>query len=375
MLSKSVQGDRKKLAIVGLIIFACVLFVTTYVNAAYQVQRPIANTGGKINQLYLWGESTTINGGTPVSHKGIDFPYGTGTQVYATDDGTVVQIRQNWANDDKSANDLWGNYVLIRHTRQHFDRVNAQWAYVYSLFLHLSQNSVTVNQGGIVTAGQLIAQSDNTGQYSSGSHLHYQVVINGDANAILEPNNTLSSESRSRNPELWLAPFNFNNVNTARAVGRLSDTSRNSVGGKFIVGLQKPPSAGGTCGATGYASSLTYSYAWTNPDDILVENFGTTDVQPGTYHLYADNGFNASTCAGTGLYKDLGNYTFVAGQTTYIGLYPVYLPDVRGNLLGGWTSSITVRNNSTTDTAKVNTTFHPQRRSMHLWCRIITAVG
>lgn len=120
------------------------------------------------------------------------------------------------------------------------------------------------------------------------------------------------------------------------------------------MGLQKPAAAGGNCGtAGGYATSLTYNYAWTNPDDIFVENFATTDVQPGTYHLYAYNSFNGSTCTGSGLYRDLGNYTFVAGQTTFIGIWPFYLPEIRGSSQ----SFITVRNNNTTDTAKVNTSY------------------
>ncbi len=53
MLSKSVQGYRKKLMVAGLIIPVFALWVTSYVNAAYEVQRPGHDTGGKINQTYL----------------------------------------------------------------------------------------------------------------------------------------------------------------------------------------------------------------------------------------------------------------------------------------------------------------------------------
>jgi hypothetical protein len=100
---------------------------------------------------------------------------------------------------------------------------------------------------------------------------------------------------------------------------------------------------------------------WANPDDIFVENFGTTDVSPGQYHLYVYpyNG-PESTCIGSPI-KDLGLYTFFAGKTTFIGLYPVYIPSIRSTAsINGVDSSIIIRNNSTTDTAKVITTlFYP----------------
>jgi len=101
----------------------------------------------------------------------------------------------------------------------------------------------------------------------------------------------------------------------------------------------------------------TYDQNSENPDDILVENFATNDVLPGTYHLYARyaSSDQSNPCGGT-LYKDLGNYTFTAGQTTYVGLYPVYMPDVKLNI-NGETSTIVIRNNSNTDTAQVTTTF------------------
>lgn len=249
----------------------------------------------------------------------------------------------------------FGNFILLRHNQRHYNRSTNQWAYVYSIYLHLSQNSVSVNVGDTVNSGQLIAQSDNTGKFSSGPHFHYQIVINTSANLTLEPN-TLESESRTRNPELWLTPFNYNGSNTARVIGKLTDTNGNPIGGKYIVGIQKPSSAGGTCGSGGsFGNVKTYDQTWQNPDDILVENFATTDIQPGIYHLYAYNSYDTLTCTPSGLFRDLGNYTFAAGQTTYVGLYPVYLSDIRSQ--AGWQSSITIRNISGANIAQVVTTY------------------
>ena len=88
--------------------------------------------------------------------------------------------------------------------------------------------------------------------------------------------------------------------------------------------MQKPDDAIWNPSQYPYGWSETYNADTENPDDILVENFATTDVTPGTYHLYA------RYPDGT-LYEDLGNHTFVAGQTTFVGLYPSYLPAIQDN--------------------------------------------
>jgi len=110
--------------------------------------------------------------------------------------------------------------------------------------------------------------------------------------------------------------------------------------------LSKPAAA--IYGAYGWSETYPAT-TWANPDDILLENWRTTDVAPGTYHLYAKN------LDGT-VYEDLGTHTFVAGKTTYVGPYPIYLPEVKANA-SDWTSYITIQNHSTTKAAQVNTTF------------------
>jgi hypothetical protein len=67
-------------------------------------------------------------------------------------------------------------------------------------------------------------------------------------------------------------------------------------------------------------------------------------MTPGRYHVTVQGG------------GDLGWHDVVAGQITYVGLYPVWLPKVRGNY-NGWNSMVVVRNNSSAFTAQVNTTF------------------
>ena len=313
------------------------LIVALPIRAAVRVQRPITYDGGRINQYYLWGED---------SHRGVDFSYGLGTYIYAVADGTVVQFKEDvddntWPQNPR--ND-WGNFVLIRHNGLFWDRTTQQNAYVYSIYAHLKKDSVRPSVGQFVTAGTWIAEVDNTG-HSTGNHLHLQICLHPQSDRLLWPTNTLNSENTSRNPELWLQPFNYGGANTGAVVGKVTDSNGNAVSNLRIYGLSKPLGSAGT----NYVWSETYSDPALNPDDIVVENWGTTDVYPGTYHL------EAKYTNGT-LYEDLGWHTVEAGKTTYVGLYPVYLPDIMENYYG-WNSSIVVRNNSDSKTAQVNTTF------------------
>ncbi|MCZ7569441.1 MAG: M23 family metallopeptidase [Ardenticatenaceae bacterium] len=329
-----------------------VVIVASMVYAAYHIGRPITTTGGVVNQSYLWGESS---GGS--THKGVDFSYGLGTSVYAVADGVVKDVVEFY-EDGSTADGGSGNLVLIKHNTRHYVRQNngqtvSQMGYVYSIYGHLRKNSVIPSEGDAVTAGQRIAEVDDTDN-SSGNHVHLQVVLDQSP----DHNNGADyswTEIASRNPELWLQPFSYG-TQTTTAIGKLTDTAGNPVGGKLIVGIEKPAAAGGDptgCGANGYGSSLTYNYTWTNPDDILGENFGTTDVAPGTYHLYAYDTFSYQACQGT-LYRDLGNYIFSSYFPTYIGLYPFYFPDTAAV---SWSSTVNVHNSSTTYASQARSSF------------------
>jgi hypothetical protein len=136
--------------------------------------------------------------------------------------------------------------------------------------------------------------------------------------------------------------LNYNGTQTATMMGKVTDAGGNPVSGLLITGAQKPSAAGGA----NFTSAQTYSYDWTNPDDYYVENFATTDIAPGNYCLEANGS----------IYANLGCHDFVAGRTTYVGLYPAYLPDLR-NEQNGWISHITIVNNSGTSYAQVVTTY------------------
>ena len=92
-------------------------------------------------------------------HGGIDLAGPSGTPIYATADGTVG--RAGWNSGG------YGNLVEVNHGRG-----------IETRYGHLSQ--ILVSPGQQVRRGQLIARMGSTGR-STGSHLHYEVRIEGRA--------------------------------------------------------------------------------------------------------------------------------------------------------------------------------------------------
>jgi len=90
-------------------------------------------------------------------HTGMDFSAETGTDIYATGDGTVAKAQYNTGG--------YGNMVLIDH------------GFGYqTLYAHMSKIGVLV--GSEVKRGDVIGKVGSTG-LSVGPHLHYEVHVNG----------------------------------------------------------------------------------------------------------------------------------------------------------------------------------------------------
>ena len=92
-------------------------------------------------------------------HKGIDLAVVTGTNVYAARAGVVVRKEEDFPDNDGSTKR--GNFVAINY----FDGESGR-------YLHLKHKAVFVEPNDVVTEGQLIALSNNTGN-TTGEHLHY----------------------------------------------------------------------------------------------------------------------------------------------------------------------------------------------------------
>ncbi|MBO5522232.1 MAG: peptidoglycan DD-metalloendopeptidase family protein, partial [Roseburia sp.] len=91
-------------------------------------------------------------------HKGVDWACPTGTTVYASCGGTVIQASYNGG---------YGNNVVISHPDGRMTR-----------YAHNSKLLVKVGQK--VEQGEPIALSGSTGR-STGPHVHFEIYINGAA--------------------------------------------------------------------------------------------------------------------------------------------------------------------------------------------------
>jgi murein DD-endopeptidase MepM/ murein hydrolase activator NlpD len=97
--------------------------------------------------------------GGAARHAGIDLAAPIGTPIYATADGIVSDAGYN--------NGGYGNLIKVDHGRG-----------IETRYGHLS--AILVSAGQRVARGQMIARMGSTGR-STGSHLHYEVRIDGRA--------------------------------------------------------------------------------------------------------------------------------------------------------------------------------------------------
>lgn len=90
-------------------------------------------------------------------HTGIDIAASMGSNIYAANSGTVVVA--GWSSKG------YGNYVVIDHGGGKS-----------TLYAHMSKIKTT--KGATVTKGDVIGLVGTTG-YSTGPHLHFEILING----------------------------------------------------------------------------------------------------------------------------------------------------------------------------------------------------
>ncbi|MGB0514110.1 MAG: M23 family metallopeptidase, partial [Wenzhouxiangellaceae bacterium] len=89
-------------------------------------------------------------------HNGTDYGAPTGTPVWASGDGTVIEAGYDSAN---------GNYIFIKHGN-----------HIVTRYLHLSKKMV--RRGDRVRQGQTIGLVGATGMVT-GAHLHYEFLVHG----------------------------------------------------------------------------------------------------------------------------------------------------------------------------------------------------
>lgn len=112
-------------------------------------------------------------------HTGMDFTAPTGTEIYATGDGVVEEVMAEHHG--------YGKHVVIRH------------GYGYqTLYAHMIR--FNVRPGQKIKRGDVIGYVGSTGT-SSGPHLHYEVIKNGEK---INPANFYSNDLSPEEYELML---------------------------------------------------------------------------------------------------------------------------------------------------------------------------
>lgn len=132
----------------------------TFVNYSGPIQWPF-RTGVPISTDFgprippCWGCSSF--------HKGIDMNPGNGSPIQAISDGIVREI-------SRVDNGGLGAYVMIDHV--------IDGRRITSVYAHMQEGSVNVDQGQSVQVGDIIGLVGNTGQ-STGPHLHFEILLDG----------------------------------------------------------------------------------------------------------------------------------------------------------------------------------------------------
>ena len=152
----------------------------------YWLARPIPSDRRNYDlEWYPYGNRPMRREALPYRvHHGMDFPNESGTPIFAASSGTVT-----WAGplaSNRNGVNYYGNTVVILHDWQWLEQS------VYTLYAHTLELFVQV--GDHVEQGELIAGVGASGEVS-GPHLHLEVRVG--------TNNYL----KTRNPALWLAPY------------------------------------------------------------------------------------------------------------------------------------------------------------------------
>jgi murein DD-endopeptidase MepM/ murein hydrolase activator NlpD len=115
--------------------------------------------GGYVTSPFGWRLHPIF--GTQKFHTGVDIGKGSGADIIAAGDGTVISASYGW-------NGGYGNRVWIDHGDG-----------LVSTYNHLLEGGILVSNGQTVTKGQHIAEMGSTG-YSTGPHLHFETRVNGE---------------------------------------------------------------------------------------------------------------------------------------------------------------------------------------------------
>lgn len=222
--------------------------------------RPVPlNSAPWTDKSYPYGGT---KGGSLQPHHGVEFPIGMGTPVLAAGPGTVVVAGSDTAVAYGPQTDFYGNLVVVEHAP-------VGGAPVFTLYGHLSE--VQVSAGQAVEAGTQLGLSGESG-VAAGPHLHFEVRVGA------------NSYTSTRNPLLWLRPFDGDGVVAAKVVWPSGEPA-----------AEVPTTLSRVDGPAAFTSSTSYAVETVNGDDLIGENLAVDDVTAGYYEIIAGTGANRRT--------------------------------------------------------------------------------
>lgn len=221
----------------------------------YWLARPLPSGSRNFDlEWYPYGNDVQLPELPPYRiHHGIDFPNDTGTPVLAAGSGTVVHAGP--LPSPRDGVNYYGNTVVILHDWQWQEKD------VYTLYAHTLE--LFVQEGDSVQQGQLIAGVGSSGEVS-GPHLHFEVRIGS------------NNYNNTRNPALWLAPFE----GWGTLAGRLVDKNSRMISSASLTLLPLNVD-------TVVRKQQTY-YPTVRSDEVWRENFVFADLPAGRYRLMID---------------------------------------------------------------------------------------
>jgi murein DD-endopeptidase MepM/ murein hydrolase activator NlpD len=134
-------------------------------------------------------------------HTGVDWADKVGTPIFAAGNGVV--LKASWDSG-------YGNRIEVQH--------NNGWITTYN---HMSAYARGIVPGTKIKQGQVIGFIGSTG-LSTGAHLHYEVIINGN---FVDPLKVKLPRGRELDGKM-LADFNRERLHDDELLGRVSDPAR-----------------------------------------------------------------------------------------------------------------------------------------------------
>lgn len=179
---------------------------------------------------YATNRLDPFGSGEVMTHGGVDISPTNGpglgnVNVIAAKDGQVIYpyvVSKKDCSSDQKDYDCgggYGNFVMI----QHDDGTT-------TLYAHMYENTITVNYGDTVKAGQVIGKMGSSGQ-STGMHLHFEVRVGGQR---VDPMNYISEENKR--PKKQTSSFVEGNENTQTVCLTLKEAGYSDVAVAAIMG-------------------------------------------------------------------------------------------------------------------------------------------